>query len=541
MLPLALVVAAMVRSFAQAGATFGMQSTGQRIVADVRRRLYCKFLSLPQAWHGDSKSGDLLSRFGADVQGLDFALTYALANYLKDGAQIIALLGACAFHDIRLFLVAMVAVPLAAWPLARFSRALKRISRECQAELGELTGQVGEMVANVRVLQAFGRENYALARMDKAQTKYLQRIKLTILLRAAYSPIVEVLGMLSVAIVLVVTSSAISRGQLSGETLLSFLAALMLMYQPLKRLANTSQQMTHAMAGARRVLEILDLQQSIPEPQQALRVQFNREICFRDLSFAYQSEPVLQEINITLPKGKTLALVGESGSGKSTLGALLLRFWDPSSGRIEVDGRDIRSFRLADWRKCIAYVPQEPVLFSGTVRENVGYGKENASEAEIVAALQAAQAWNFVNEHPQGLERPIGERGSGLSGGQRQRIALARAFISEASIILLDEATSSLDSASEALVQKGLTALLQNRTALVIAHRLRTVVNADCIAVLHKGRVIEYGSHAELMAKKGAYYSFWAAENDSLATRLAQAKPADSASSVLPPTLAVES
>jgi subfamily B ATP-binding cassette protein MsbA len=397
------------------------------------------------------------------------------------------------------------------------------------------------MVANVRVLQAFGRENYALSRMDKAQTKYLQRIKLTVLLRATYSPIVEVLGMLSVAVVLVTTSSAISRGQLSGETLLSFLAALMLMYQPLKRLANTSQQMTHAMAGARRVLEILDLQQSIPEPQQALRVQFNREIRFCDLSFAYQTEPVLQEINIALPKGKTLALVGESGSGKSTLGALLLRFWDPSSGRIDVDGHDIRSFRLADWRKCIAYVPQEPVLFSGTVRENVGYGKENASEAEIIAALQAAQAWDFVNEHPQGLERRIGERGAGLSGGQRQRIALARAFISEASVILLDEATSSLDSASEALVQKGLTALLQNRTALVIAHRLRTVVNADYIAVLHKGRVIEYGSHAELIEKKEVYYSFWAAESDLLTARLTQARPADSATPVLPPTLAVES
>lgn len=504
-LPGLLVATALVRSSAQALQTYLMQSTGQRIVAQVRRALYARFLSLPQAFMAQRHSGDLVSRFGADVQGVEFALTFAFSSYVKDSLQVLSLLLVCFSLDWRLFLVALAEIPLAAIPLARFSRALKSVTARAQAGLGGLASQVGESVANVRVVQAFRREDEELERFESSQQSYLAVMKRSFLLRAAFSPVVEVAGVISLAAALSFAGSAIARGTLTGETLLSFVASLMLLYQPLKALSVTWQQVVQGMANARRVFEILDAGGGLPEPANAAPPAFERELRLRDVGFSYGEEPVLRGVDLAVPKGRTLALVGESGSGKSTLASLLLRFYDPAEGAVEIDGRDLRELRLADLRRLIAYVPQEPVLFAGTLRDNVACGREGASDPEIAAALKAAGAWDFVSKLPGGLDAPVGERGASLSGGQRQRIALARAFLADAPILLLDEATSALDSASEAAVQRGLAQLLESRTAVVIAHRLSTVERADEIAVLAGGRVVERGTHAELLARKGAY------------------------------------
>lgn len=512
-LPAALVGAAVVRALAQAAQTYLTQATGQRVVADVRRRLYARFLALPQAFLSERQSGDLLARFSADVQGVEFAVSSALASSVRDALQLLALLAVCAWLDLRLFLVAVAAVPVAAWPLARYTRTLKGVMGRGQDALGSFTAQVGEAVANVRIVQAFAREPHELARLDAAQAGYLRLQRTSFLLRAAYSPVVETLGLVGVAAAIAFAGRAISRGELTGEALLSFLAALMLMYPPLKSLAATSQHLLQGLAGAQRVFEILDSPARVPEPAQAPPPAFERSLALRGVGFAYQpGAPVLAGLDLEVAKGRTLALVGESGAGKSTVAALLLRFVDPQQGAVEIDGRDARSMRLADLRRLFAYVPQEPVLFAGTIRDNVACAREGASDAELEAALKAAHAWDFVARAPGGLSAPVGERGAGLSGGERQRIALARALLAGAPIIVLDEATSALDSASEALVQQGVDALLAERTAVVIAHRLTTVQRADEIAVLAGGRVVERGTHAALLASRGAYAALWQAQ-----------------------------
>ncbi|HEY3448026.1 MAG TPA: ABC transporter ATP-binding protein [Myxococcales bacterium] len=523
-LPAALVAAAVVRALAQAAQSYLTAVTGQRVVARVRRDLYARYLALPQSLLGERASGDLLARFSADVQGVEMALTVAVATLVRDVLQVLALLGVCAFLDGRLFLAAVAIVPVAAWPLSRYTRALKAVMGRSQDALGGFTGRVGEAIANVRVVQAFAREDAELARFAGEQDAYLRLQRGSFLLRAAYSPVVELLGVCGVAAAIAFAGSAISRGTLTGEALLSFLTALALLYQPLKSLAATQQHLLQGLAGARRVFELLDSPARIEEPAQAAPATFEREVALRGVGFSYDGKvPALAGIDLALPRGKTLAVVGESGSGKSTLVALLLRFWDPTSGRVEIDGRDARTLKLADLRALFAYVPQEPVLFAGTVRDNLACAAPDAGEEKLVEALKAAHAWEFVQRMAGGLDAPLGERGAGLSGGERQRLCLARALLTGAPVILLDEATSALDSASEALVQQGVEALLDHRTALVIAHRLTTVQKADAIAVLQAGRLVEQGTHASLLAAGGAYAALWSAQ----AGGTARPEPAD--------------
>jgi subfamily B ATP-binding cassette protein MsbA len=512
LLPLALVGAAVLRAGSQSLQSFLMQSTGQRIVADIRRALYARFLRLPQAWFARRHSGDLVSRFGVDVQTVEYSLTFAFSSYVRDTLEVLALLAVCLWLDWRLFLAAMCVVPLAALPLARFSKGLKRVSDRAQRSLGALASQVGESVANVRVVQAFCRERDELDRFDGVQGDYLKVMHTSLLLRAAFSPVVELTGVAGLAAAIYFAGSAIASGALAGETLLSFLAAMMLMYRPLKELSQTGQHVIQGIAGGQRIFDVLDAPEGPPEPADPVPARFEQAIRFHRVGFSYGDEPVLKEVDLTVPRGRTLALVGESGAGKSTLAALLLRFYDPTEGAVELDGQDTRRMRVAELRGLIAFVPQEPVLFAGTVRDNVACGNEAASEPELVAALKAAHAWEFVSQMPGGLDAPVGERGAGLSGGQRQRLALARAFLADAPIIVLDEATSALDSASEIAVQRGLEALLRDRTAIVIAHRLSTVERADEIAVLAAGRVVERGTHAELLARGGAYAALHAAQ-----------------------------
>jgi subfamily B ATP-binding cassette protein MsbA len=513
-LPLLLVGAAVLRSGSQAAQGFLMQSTGQRIVSELRRALYARVLTLPQSWLGGSHSGDLMSRFGSDVQAVEQALTVAFASYVKDTIEAVALLCVCAWLDLKLLAAALIAVPIAAVPIVRFTRRLKQVSDEGQDALGTISSQVGEGIANARVVQAFCREEDELRKLDRSQDRYLGLMRVSFLMRASFTPVLELLGVFGLSAALYLAGSAIAVDKFAGEKLLSFLSALMLMYQPIKSLSITGQQVIQGIAGGRRIFEVLDAPVTLPDPAEPLPAVFEREVAFHQLSFSYagpEGARVLDGIDLRLPKGRTLALVGESGAGKSTLGLLLLRFWDPTEGAVELDGVDVRRMRLPELRRLIAYVPQEPVLFSGTVLDNVACGREGASEAEVVAAIKAACAWDFV-EQMGGLQAPIGERGAGLSGGQRQRLALARAFVADAPIILLDEATSALDSASEQLVQQGLERLLQGRTALVIAHRLTTIERADEIALLANGHVAERGTHRELLSRDGAYAALWAAQ-----------------------------
>lgn len=523
-LPLCLVAVAMVRATAQALQSYLMGSTGQYVIASIRRALYGRFISLPQAWMDRQHSGDLISRFSASVQAVEQSLTVAFSSYVRDTLQVVALLGVCLFLDWRLLLAAVAVAPVTLFVVIRFSKSLRTVTVEAQELQGVMSSQVGEAVANIRVVQAFNGENGELARFDGSQESYLKLMGKSLLLRGAFSPLVETLGVFGLAALILFAGSPFAGKDFAPEALLSFIAALMLMYRPLKDLAHTGQQVIQGEAGAQRIFEVLDAPDVLPEPPTPVPVDFQRSIELRNLRFSYgkpsqvaeaesgldggRDHAVLKDLSLAIPKGTSLAVVGESGSGKSTLASLVLRFYDPTGGSVEVDGRDIRDFRLADYRRLFAYVPQEPVLFAGTVADNVGCGNPDVTETQVREALTAANAWEFVQEMG-GVGAMVGERGQGLSGGQRQRIAIARAFLAKAPVLVFDEATSALDSASERLVQEGVENLLKGRTAIIIAHRLTTVKDCDAIAVLDRGELKEMGNHEALLAKDGIYARLW--------------------------------
>ncbi|MBS2030026.1 MAG: ABC transporter ATP-binding protein [Deltaproteobacteria bacterium] len=508
-LPIGLVGLAAAKALAQFAQSNLLQAAGVRVTARLRRALYEKLLALPPAFFQDKHSGELFNRFTTDVANVELVVTQALVSYVKDTLTVVSLLVMCALLDLRLLGVLLAAVPLAAWPIARFAKGLKRIAQRSQGALGRVTERVSEVLSQMRVVQAYRQEGAELARFDSAQSIYLDEMRRSFLVRAAFTPILENLGVIGLALAIAVAARAIAQGALDSAHLLSFLAAAMLLYQPVKALSGTGQLVVTALASAERLFEILDADASPDSPNAKPLAPFTSEVHFENLTFSYGDKPVLRGLELTVRRGERVALVGTSGAGKSTLANLLLGFWRPTSGAIRVDGVDLCDATLASWRAQLALVTQEPVLFYGTVRENLMAARPGANEAELRDACQAAGALDFVLALPGGFDAPVGERGGLLSGGQRQRLALARALLRAAPILVLDEATSALDSESEQLVEQGVARLLEGRTAVIIAHRLSTIQRCDRIAVIHEGRVAEEGDHASLLAKNGLYAQLW--------------------------------
>jgi subfamily B ATP-binding cassette protein MsbA len=406
--------------------------------------------------------------------------------------------------DARLFLLAFILLPAAVIPVSRFARSLKKVSTSTQASLGQLTELTAEQLANLPIIQAYRAVPRSMARFHVLQSQYLRVIDRSLLLRGAFTPTLEFLGILGIALAVAVGARAVSAEPALAGKLLSFLAAALLMYQPLKGLSGTLSLVVQGVGSAQRLFEILD--EPVPSTGSREAKPLRAEIRFREVSFSYPgNRQALRDISFSIPAGKRIALVGESGAGKSTLFSLLLGFAAPDKGSITWDGEELSVYRVSSLRSQIAWVPQEPVLFSKSVRFNLLLGRPKASEDELWEALRRAHAFDFVRALPRGLEEPVGERGSMLSGGQRQRLAIARAFLRRPSVLLMDEPTSSLDAASEHEVQAGLSELMEGRTTIVIAHRLSTVRDADWIYVLHSGSVLEQGTHHDLVARQGQY------------------------------------
>jgi subfamily B ATP-binding cassette protein MsbA len=503
-LPAFIAVVALVKAATQFVHTGLMQATGQRVIADLRRKLYARLLELPPSFFDQRHSGELLSRLTADLAQAEFSVSQALGSYTKDGLQILALLAVCLLIDPRLFVLGFVVLPASVWPISRFAKSLKRSAANTQASLGELTQLAAEQLHNLPIVQAYRAEPRALQQFDALQARHLREMQRSFFIRGAFSPTLEFLGTLGVAVLVGVGANLVRLEPTLAGKLVSFVAAVLLLYQPLKSLSGTFSLVVQGMAGAQRLFEIIDERPAPDEGQEAFELR--REIRFEEVVLSYDGErAALRGLSLVVPAGRRVALVGESGSGKTTIFSVLLRFVERESGSITWDGEELAKLRPSSLRAQIAWVPQEPVLFSGTVRQNLQLARPDATEPELWEALRRAHAADFVRAFPEGLHEPLGERGSRLSGGQRQRLAIARAFLRRPSVLLLDEPTSALDAASEHEVQAGLSELMRDRTVVIVAHRLSTVRDADVIYVLDQGRTVEQGTHAELVSRQGAY------------------------------------
>jgi subfamily B ATP-binding cassette protein MsbA len=501
-----------VKGLASFGEGVVMNGVGQRIVADLQIALFGRLIHADLAYFNDTATGVLISHFTNDANLLRSAVSNSLTGIGKDTLTLLFLVGLMFYQDWLLALIAFFAFPTAVMPILRLGKRMRKVSTSTQIELGRFTTLLDQVFQGARHVKAYGMENDEAARARSVIDRLYKLAFKAGKVRAASHPIMETLGGIAIVAVILYGGTQVIEGTRTTGTFFSFITALLLAYEPVKRLANLNNSLQEGLAAAQRLFASLDTEPTIRDTADARPLAVTRgEVRFERVSFGYRpGSAAVEEISLVVPAGKTAALVGPSGAGKSTLLNLIPRFYDVTSGRVTIDGQDVRGATLASLRGAIGLVAQEVGLFDDTVRANIAYGRRGATEAEIVAAARAAAAHDFIVALPQGYDTPVGELGVKLSGGQRQRLAIARAMLKDAPILLLDEATSALDTESERQVQSALRLLMRGRTTLVIAHRLSTVIDADIIYVIEAGRLIEQGSHAELLARGGAYARLYA-------------------------------
>ncbi len=487
-------------------------STG--IVKDIRCRIYNKILLLPIGYFSEERKGDIIARISGDVQEVENSITASIAMLIKDPILIVLYFGFLTWMSPEMMLFTIVFAPTFVWVMGLIGKQLKRNSLEAQSLWSDTMSQVEETLGGLRIVKAFNAEGKMRSRFEAITDRMRSKVARVSTRQTLAHPVSEFLGTIMIMVVLCVGGAMILRGEsffggkfMDASQFISFMVILYSVIEPIKELSRTSYSIRKGMASMERINKILEADNPIQDPAHPLPLTaFEHSIRLEDVSFSYDGNRlILSHIDLAIPRGKMIAIVGESGAGKSTLVDLIPRFWDVTEGRITLDGKDIREVTVRDLRALMGNVNQDPILFNDTIFNNIAFGVEGATEEEVIAAAKIANAHEFIIQKEEGYQTNIGDRGSKLSGGQRQRLSIARAILKNPPILILDEATASLDTESERLVQDALDRLMSSRTTIAIAHRLSTIKNADLIVVMHEGRIVEKGTHEQLLALGGYY------------------------------------
>jgi len=509
-IPIAVIIVYFLKGAANYGQHVLMSYIGNRIVADLRNKLYQSIQAQSLSFFTKNPTGTLISRVLNDVALVQGTVSEALTSIFKDTFTLIGLVGVVFYRDWKLGLIAMTIFPLAIYPIVKIGRKIRKTSTKTQITMGSLTALLQETISGSRIVKAFGMEAYETARFSKENERLFRLIMKNVTIKTLTSPVMESLAGAGIAVIVFYGGYQVIQGTSTPGNFFSFLVALLMLYEPVKRLTNVNNTIQQGIAAGTRVFGIIDLVPEIKDREDAISLKpIRKGISLRDVSFAYEKTPVLKHINLDIRAGEVVAFVGMSGGGKTTLVNLIPRFYDVTEGRVLIDGRDIRDVTIESLISQVGIVTQQTFLFNDTVRNNIAYGDIQTSDEKIVEVAKAANAHGFIMNLPNGYDTVIGELGVKLSGGERQRISIARALLKDAPILILDEATSSLDTESEVEVQEALENLMRGRTTLVIAHRLSTIRNADRIVVLVNGEIVEEGSHEDLISRQGEYFRLY--------------------------------
>lgn len=509
-LPIIAILVALIKGLAAYGNEYLLSYVGQNIIRRLKNRLYDHMQQLPLSFFQKERTGDLMSRITSDVSIVNTMFTSTITGSIRDSFTVIGLAFVIFFLIPELAIFAFLILPIAFYPIFRFGRRIRTVRKGAQEAVADMNAFLHETLAGNKIVKAFNMQDHEKKRFFEKTRKIFRLEMKEARVKALSSPLMEFLGGLGAAFTIAYGGFKVIAGEYTAGTFMSFLVTILVMYQPLKKISKLNIALQRGLAAIDRIYEILERTSDIKEARQPITIARQpHRVTFENVHFKYDDDMVLQNINLDVQPGEILALVGASGGGKTSLANLIPRFYDVSRGAVLFDGIDIRQTSISDLRNQIAVVTQEPILFNDTVRYNIAYGNPAATASDIGKAADAAYAHDFIARFPSGFDTMIGELGDRLSGGQKQRICIARALLKNAPILILDEATSSLDSESETLVQKALVNLMEGRTTFVIAHRLSTISHADRIVVVADGQIVEEGKHDELLAHRGEYFKLY--------------------------------